>query len=79
MVYMGISVGSVDRVQYSVFLHCDRCLTSWHEEIGWSTRQRLTGWRPERALTEIVRLAVSRTPPCEEAYRTMVARDVIES
>lgn len=66
-------------ILYSLRAYCSICRTSWDENISPGTRRRLAGPDPRRAMAEVVALAVSRTPSCEEAYRKLVAREVMET
>jgi hypothetical protein len=59
---------------------CLTCRTLWFEDISMSTKNHiLLGPNRRRAAADVVMAAVSRTPTCEDAYRTMVVRDVLES
>jgi hypothetical protein len=59
---------------------CTVCKTEWSEDVSLSTRGRiLNGPNSRGVVAEVVARAVSRTPVCEDVYREMVARDVLES
>lgn len=84
VVFHGVSVdpslpGPRAESSYIVSAHCPICGTSWAHRVSWGTGRRLLGPDSRKTVALVMAEAVSRTPACEDAYRAMVARDVIES
>lgn len=68
------------RTMCALEAYCSVCRHSWSEDISLSTRNRiLHGPNQRGVVAEVVSKAVSRTPSCEDIYRALVARDVMES
>lgn len=71
--------GPFSHPEWTARAHCSTCKTAWINRISQKTRQALMSPSPRKAVAEVVALGFSRLPTCEEAYRELVAREIIES